>query len=196
MKIEVVAKHFSISSDLRNFITKKIEKVCTQYFSDPIDAHVYISKDREMFHTIIVVDEGVRKHSKIKVDAQYTNPLFSFRKALNMLKHKMTSYKDILSNKKHTLKVETQYLDISSLVDNNEEISYQKIEEDYIPSMNVKEAIETAECANLNTFVFINSETGKLNIIYVNEEGVIRVTKTNINVDLNEDFDNDDIVNN
>lgn len=193
MKIEVVARHFSINHDLKNFITTKIEKICTQYFPSSIYAHICISKDRDIFHTIVVLDEGLRKHNKLKVDAQSINPLFSFKKAANILKHKLLSYKNSLSNKKHLLRVETQYLDISSLTDDNKEVSYQKIEEDYIPSMNIKEAIETAECAHLNTFVFINSETKKLNIIYVNEEGVIRVTKTNIQIDLNEDFDTNDI---
>ena len=197
MKIQVSGTNMEVGQSLIKYVEENLEKDVKKYFENAIDAQVHFSKEgSSLVKTIITVDEGIRGSITIKSDAtagdaygsfndaltkavkqlrRYKRRLVSFRKKLPGLKSQEPSTYSMNATK-YIIPISTQEDD-----ENDTELDIAAEESPHIitekttdiETLSVNEAVMKMDLTNLPALVFVNSQTGSINVVYNRKDGNI-----------------------
>lgn len=167
MKIEIIERNYDVGIRLRTLFEKKIEKL-NRYFNDDATARVVCSKEGKRFKLELTL---VNKGNIYRSEAYGENMFDNIDVVLPKIEKQVIKYssknKDKL--KKGAFDIPTfEYLEEKPKEKEKTIYKRKKFELDPITVQDAKEYLENLEH---DFYVFLNAETGKVNVIYNRKDG-------------------------
>jgi ribosomal subunit interface protein len=191
MEISIIGQHINLGNSLQEYVRSKVNEIAHKYFPHPIWTKVHFNKSNGyQIHCDIVINEGTGHHYSIKSDGLSDEIYTSFDLAVAKLKKQLRKYKSKLHDRHAKTKpselIETQKYEISSYPDYVDEVEGQteeKLDSDNpviiaensisIATLSVSQAVMIMDLEDLPAFVFKNSRTGRINVVYYKKSGNI-----------------------
>lgn len=203
MQVRVIGANIDVGDSLNSHIEEQLTKTVKKYFENAINAEVHFHKEGLMFHSMLLVNEGVRKGIIVKSDGEAGDAYSAFNEALRKAQNQLQRYRSRL--KKYRQKggglksVEPNYKalnatkyvipaiphDIIEEIENDNDLA--NISNDHVNSnhkiiaektteieeLTVDEAIMKMDLQNLPALVFINNIDKNINVVYHRKDGNI-----------------------
>ncbi len=170
MNIQISAKNYVVSDKLRNIIEKKVEKL-ERYFSERAEVKIFCRKENDLCKLELTIkDGGLLFRSEVFGDSMYQN----IDMALPKVEKQIIKYSSKLKDKlyKKTAIDERDWLyfeeDKDVLPSIDSVIKTKKF--DIVP-LTVEDAEMYLENSDHAFYVYLNNETGKVNIMYKRKMG-------------------------
>ena len=160
MKIEFLERNYKISNKLKNIITEKIERL-SKYFGEDAKVKVLCSEqNKQKKLELTIVNKGVLYRSEVSSDEMYSN----IDLALPKIERQIVRRKD----KKLAKNRVKEPLAFEFLTEEPEEKlpDIFKKKTFNLDPITVEDAKDFIERLGHEFFVFLNAETGKVNILY------------------------------
>jgi len=201
MNIIISSKNMDSSQSLNKHIDDSLSRVVRKYFPDAISAHVNVAKDGDTFHTSIIVNEGVVHSIVIKADGSDHDSYKSADKAIHRIETRLRRYKNRIKRHhksrqdgKELFSVDaTEYvippIDEEGVDDFGGdkgaircEAKARVISKKYIgiQKMTVSDAVMQMDLLNMTSYLFINLEDDRVNIVQYREDGNITLIDTGV----------------
>ncbi len=187
MQIQVSGKKIDIGEALTTHVKERLSKGVSKYFEQAINAEVVFSKEAHMFRADIHVNEGTGNGIAIKSRADNNDVYAAFDAAAERIEKQLRRYKrkirsrstkkvSDLSEKELKLLSGTKFV-MSPLPEEEaaEEDAPLIIAEkpQSIDRLTASEAVMRMDLADLPTLVFVNKQTGNLDVVYHRKDGNI-----------------------
>ncbi|MDD6920557.1 MAG: ribosome-associated translation inhibitor RaiA [Eubacteriales bacterium] len=168
MKVIISSKNVKTNDYLKDIIEKKLEKL-DKYFSDDITAKVMLSaesKAEKMEVTIRVTGHVFRAEGK--ADKIYN----CVDKVVDKLAIQMSKFKNKLTNKKggDAIKFE-EWPELPLAKDESYELKIVKDKQFHLDPLTIEDAIIKMELVDHNFYIFLNSDTKDVNVVYKRDDG-------------------------
>lgn len=202
MDIRVAGSNLDIGQSLNNYARNNLEKAVGKYFQNAISGDIRFTKNGQMFHTSIIINEGVKGRGiTIKSDGEAGDVYVSFNEAMEKVIKQLRRYKERIKEYRHQYSIKNIEANVDSLLATkyivppmafdifseyeNEEIAKDKPfsidgsmriineKESEIESLSVEQAIMKMDLLDLPALAFINNKNGKINFIYHRKDGNI-----------------------
>lgn len=172
MKVNVTAKNMALTGAIREYAEKKVTKI-SKYFDDIMDIQVNLEVQRNLHIAEVLVDvKGVFLKGYEKSEDMYA----SIDIAVDKIEKQLIKYKERLKDRKNAERKPDEILklnvyDTDTMMDAEPKIIVSKS----IPSkpMDIDEAVMQMDLLNKNFFVFRNSQTADINVVYKRDDGQI-----------------------
>ena len=202
MDIRVAGPNLDIGQSLNNYARNNLEKAVGKYFQNAISGDIRFTKNGQMFHTSIIINEGVKGRGiTIKSDGEAGDVYVSFNEAMEKVIKQLRRYKERIKEYRHQYSIKNIEANVDSLLATkyivppmafdifseyeNEEIAKDKSfsidgsmriineKESEIESLSVEQAIMKMDLLDLPALAFMNNKNGKINFIYHRKDGNI-----------------------
>ena len=202
MDIRVAGSNLDIGQSLNNYACNNLEKAVGKYFQNAISGDIRFTKNGQMFHTSIIINEGVKGRGiTIKSDGEAGDIYVSFNEAMEKVIKQLRRYKERIKEYRHQYSIKNIEANVDSLLATkyivppmafdifseyeNEEIAKDKSfsidgsmriineKESEIESLSVEQAIMKMDLLDLPALAFMNNKNGKINFIYHRKDGNI-----------------------
>ena len=163
MQVIITGKNVELSDALKNYVEKKVARL-EKYLEEPITVRVVLSaeKFRRSADVTISSKEGVFHGSEESHD-MYT----SIDKVVDMLEIALRRRKEKIKDIRVSSMREETVTEEGTLTEESRIIE-EKID---TKPMSVEEAVLQLEALDQDFLVFINSETGRVNVLYKRKDG-------------------------
>ncbi len=163
MKIRIITKKFTLTDDVREWIEKKLTKF-DKFFSEDTEATVALSSNKigERIELTIYRNGSIfrsevsDKDYKCALDTAMENIERQIRKNRTRLEKKIHVKKDMFK----------EY----DLVEAEDNLSVVKVKRFEMNAMTVEEAILQMNLLQHNFYMFLNSESGRYNVVYKRDD--------------------------
>jgi putative sigma-54 modulation protein len=177
MEISFTFRHMEPSTELRSYVEEKVYKV-KKYFDSPVEAHIVlkIEKFRHIADMTLSIDG-----SKIKAVDESSDMYSSIDQAMDKIEEQL---RRLMSRKKE---YRLENIKGSDLLINDVETqeghvesgpTIIKAERVDIKPMDINEAAMQMDMSKRNFFVFSNSKSKSINIIYKRNDGNLGLIET------------------
>lgn len=175
MKIEFIEKNYDIGNRLKDLITKKIEKL-DRYFGDNAVARVVCSLQNKTYKLeLTVTNKGLLYRAEVTGENMYENIDFALPKIERQIIKQSQKRKD--SFKSNAFEVPSfLFLEEEPKEEKKEIYKTKKFELDPIT---VEDAEMNLEAVDHDFYVFLNAETGKVNVLYRRKDGKLGLIECN-----------------
>lgn len=166
MKIQISSKNYVVSEKLKDLLEKKIGKL-DRYFSDDADVRIFCKKENDLCKLELTIkDKGLLFRSEVASDNMYQN----IDLALPKLEKQIIKYSSKLKDKfKKKAIADRDWLyfeeDDTNFIPQTKN-AVNKIKSFDIVPLSVEDAQMYLENSDHAFYVYLNEETGKVNIIY------------------------------
>lgn len=165
MQITVRGKNIQITDALRDYATKKVERL-SKYFDRPVEAQVMLTveKDRHTVEVTAMVDGLILRGEESSPDMYASIDLVS-----DKLEKQIERYKTRISRRLRTNGFKNGAVSPAML----EEDGPQVVRSKRFPMkpMPVEEAVLQMNLLNHDFFVFMNAETERFAVVYKRKDG-------------------------
>lgn len=159
MKIRIITKKFTLTDDVREWIDKKLKKF-DKFFSEDAEATVTLSSQKVGERVEVTIcrngsifrSEISDKDYKCALDTAISNIERQIRKNRTRLEKKLHVSKDVF--------LESEAPEIEDT------LSVVKVKRFEMHAMTTEEAILQMNLLQHNFFMFLNSDTGRYNVVY------------------------------
>ena len=168
MKVIITSKNVKLNDYLKDTIEKKMQKL-DKYFADDIDVNVRLSAER----TWEKMEATIRaKGTVFRAEAKGEKVYDCIEKVVDKLATQMSRFKDRLV-KKHKGQPGLKFEDLPVMEPQEaaDEIKIVKDKKFNIEALTPEEAIVQMELIGHTFFMFVNSETKSVNVVYKREGG-------------------------
>ena len=162
MQLEILSKNYNVSEKLKDIITKKIDRL-DRYFNSEAKAQVYCKYENGLYKMEITIKD---KYSFFRSEVASDNMYVNIDTALSKIERQVYKNKDKFKDrfKKSSFDVpELEFLADEPKVVHNKVTRTKKFELD---PTDVEDAIASLEMTDHDFYVFLNAETGKVNVVY------------------------------
>ena len=161
MRYTITGKNMNVTPGLREDVIKKIGKL-ERYFNDDTEAVITLSveKERQKIEVTIPVKGTIIRAEQVSDDMYVSIDLVE-----EIIERQLKRYKTKIVDKKQSA-VAFSDLFINEEEDAEEEIQIKKVKKFAIKPMDPEEACLQMELLGHNFFVFINSQTEAVNVVY------------------------------
>ncbi len=186
MRITVSGKNIDVGSALQEYVKTNLDGAVSKYFPDAVSADVVVTKERHLFVTNIIVNEGADHHFIIKSTGEAEEVHSSVEKAVEKVEKQLRRYKKRIRNhhrERMGKTVESAQYEANKYVLEREAEKEEDAGEDNpiiiaekktrIETLTVSEAVMRMDLAELPTYVFINKLNGNVNVVYRRADGNI-----------------------
>jgi len=166
MKIEIVAKNYHVTQELKDVLAKKIAKL-DKYFEDGAKCKVYLKKEKKDAKMELSLEY---QGASIRAEAKAENFYDAIDIALPKVERQIY---------KHRSKLEAKLKKGAY----KEEFTFEEpIEEDFrlvktkqfdVKPMSVEDAIVEFELSGYGFYVFLDAETNTVKVLYLRDDGNI-----------------------
>ncbi len=168
MKTVISSKNFPMNDALKERIESKLGKF-EKYFSKDSIANVMVSKQKDLNKIEVTFKAG---GTLFRAEALSDDVNSSLDKVEDKLFTQITRFKSKLQNKyKNNRDIIFQELPDKSSEEHEDDFVIAKTKEFELRPMSPEEAILQMELLNHDFFIFMNTETGKVNVIYTRKNG-------------------------
>ena len=174
MNIEISGRHFDLTDALKEHVEHKLETI-DRFYDGISDVHAILEVTSGINHVHLQVrGNHIKLDSKSKAHDIYT----AFDNAFDSLENQVRKFKDKMHNHPHRkdsngtslsyyVAAEESEFDDGILIDDSEQI----------PRLKTEDAIMNYEIEQEGNYVFQNTETGKLSIVYLTSSGKAQVVE-------------------
>lgn len=182
MQISVSGQSIDIGAALNEYVSERMERSVTKYFKDAIFGNVVFSKQGHLFKAKVYVNEGTKTGIKIKAEGESGDVHAAFDSAAERVEKQLRRYHRYITNHKQKERYENKLIDATQSIiqassEEEEAESAAPIiiaeQAECIETMSVSEAVLRMDLASVPAFMFINSGTGRINVVYKREDGNI-----------------------
>ncbi len=180
MKLVIQGKNIDITDSLREYVTNKIEKAVSHYQSltTEVDVHLSVAKNprinsKQTAEVTIYVNGSI-----VRAEEGSESLYASIDLVADKISRQLRKYKEKRQDKSQApLKTAEALSDqpvASDLLHNRSpELPSQVVRTKYfaMPAMTVEEALEQLELVDHDFYMFLNAETGEINVIYERNHG-------------------------
>lgn len=165
MKVTVYAKNIELTDALKNTVERKVSKL-SKYFGSEVEAKATLSvqKNRQKIEVMIPFN-GVYLRGEEATEDMYKSIDLVEEKLERQIRKQKT--KLAKRNSYNSLK----FASIDSLEDGSEDKKIVKTKRFDVKPMNAEEAVLQMELIGHNFFVFQDSDTDQLNVVYKRKDG-------------------------
>lgn len=161
MKIEFIEKNYDIGKRLKEIITKKISKL-DRYFTDDAVAKVLCKQENKTFKLELTIkSKGMLYRSEVIGENMYENIDFALPKIERQVIKQYEKRRDLFRTKSEI--PDLAFLTEKPNIKEKEIIRTKTFE--LVPTT-LEEAKDYIDAIEHNFYVFLNAETGKVNILY------------------------------
>ena len=175
MEIKYVAKNYKISDKLKDIIEKKLEKL-EKYFNKDVDVKVACIEQNDTCKLEITINSaGFFIRSEVASDNMYNNIDLAMPKLERQIVKNTKKYKNKFADR-------STFNDFEYIENEPEQSKHSVVKKKSfeLTPMTVEDAEAYMEALGHNFYVFLNGETGEINILYKrndNDLGLIEVLK-------------------
>lgn len=177
MQLHVTFRHMDATDALKEYAQDKIDKI-KKYFPDPIKAHIVLSVDRGYDHTAEVT---ITLHNGIVIRGEETteNMYSSLDLVSAKIERQTRRYKEKIQKHKgltslHSLK-EVKHSVVAEGSDSERVVQERTME---AHPMTDKEAIMQMDLTGANFFVYLDSETHAVSVVFRRADSSVDLIKT------------------
>lgn len=175
MDIKYVAKNYKISDKFKDIIEKKLSKL-EKYFTKDLDVKVACTEQNDQCKLEITINSaGLFIRSEVTSDNMYNNIDLALPKLEKQI---------VKNNKRYKNKfAERVVADALEFLDAEPETAPSKVVKTKtfdLEPISVEDAIAYMEAVGHNFYVFLNGESGEINVVYKRNDGnygLIEATK-------------------
>lgn len=163
MKIRIITKKFTLTDDVREWIEKKLTKF-DKFFAEDTEATVALSSNKigERIELTIYRNGSIFR-SEVS-DKDYKCALDT---AMENIERQIRKNRTRLEKKIHVKKDMFKEAELAEVEDN---ISVVKVKRFEMNAMTVEEAILQMNLLCHNFYMFLNSESGRYNVVYKRDD--------------------------
>ncbi len=167
MKIEIIERNYQASQHLIDVVEKKIQKLDKYFETDNADCKVYFKKENTSLKLEIMLEyEGRLVRAQVISDNFYENIDQILPKLEGQIRKHRTRFDK--QQKNNAFKERTLY-------QNDEEVDIVekivKVKQFKLEPMTVENAIEEMELLGHSFFVFFDSESKEIKVLYLRSDG-------------------------
>jgi putative sigma-54 modulation protein len=180
MKLVIQGKNIEITDALREYVTQKIEKAVNHYqnLTTEVDVHLSVARNprinsRQTAEVTIYVNGAV-----VRAEESSENLYASIDLVADKIARKLRKYKEKRQDRQHGSLKTAEVLGDQPVVatlstDREPELPAQVVRTKYfaMPPMTVDEALEQLDMIDHDFYMFLNAETGEINVIYERNHG-------------------------
>lgn len=166
MRFTIIGKNIEVTEGLRKAVEEKIGKL-DKYFNQETEAAVTLSveKDRQKIEVTIPVKGNIIRAEEVSTDMYVSIDLVE-----EIIERQMRKYKNkIVESKQAAAEFNKQYIDND--YDEEPEVKIVRSKKFGIKPMDPEEACIQMELLGHNFYVFCNSETDEVNVVYKRKNG-------------------------
>jgi putative sigma-54 modulation protein len=164
MNIRVTSRHLDLDAPLKAYVEEKMEGL-SRYFDRVDEAHVVLSTEGHRK----VADLTVHASRRIIASRQEADDVRSaFDLALEKVQRQVRRHKDRVRDRKHGVPTSDAAAELLGTAASEVGIVP---ETSATASMTPDEAVAELSSAGVGFLVFVNSETGRVNVIYRRDDG-------------------------
>lgn len=172
MNIHITVKNIELTDAIKSYVEKKVAKV-KRYFDQVIDVNVVLDVQKNVHLAEVLVNaKGVFLKGAEKSEDLYA----SIDLAVDKIDRQLVKYKSKLKSKKLIDKKFEQplRLDVYNVDSLDADDPVSIITKDIpVKPMDVEEAVMQMDLLNKNFFVFRNSKSSEVNVVYKRDDGNI-----------------------
>lgn len=171
MKVSYVQKKYKVTEKFKDVLEKKLTKL-ERYFLNEISIKVNCEEQAKVCKLEITVNaDNYQFRSEAKSDNMYSNIDQVLPKLEKQIIKQSSKYKS--KYKKGGIKREDlQFLTDTPSEENSKVVKKKSFE---VYPISVKDAQDNMEALGHNFYIFINKDTGKLNVMYERQDGNLGV---------------------
>ncbi|MCL1972776.1 MAG: ribosome-associated translation inhibitor RaiA [Endomicrobia bacterium] len=176
MQINITARHLKLTSAIDSYVRKKISKSAKFFDGDDVWAHVILSVEKSRQITEVNFHVG-----KLNFRAKEQSPdlYASIDITVDKLEKQLRKQKEISKlHRKQNLAVSkekkssiAEVFSYDSMEDSRTKIS--EIKRFDLRPVSIEEAIDEMDLLNFRVYMFLNSKTDKVNVLYRKDSGSI-----------------------
>ena len=161
MKFIIIGKNIDVTPGLKDAVESKLGKL-QRYFTPDTEIHVTLSVQKE--HQKIEVTIPV-KGNIIRSEQESDDMYVSIDLVEEIIERQLKKYKNKIVDKKQAA-VAFSDLFINEEYDSNDEVDIVKVKKFAMKPMDPEEACVQMELLGHSFYVFLNSETEQVNVVY------------------------------
>ncbi len=161
MRYIITGRNIDVTEGLRTAVQEKIGKL-ERYFTQDTEVHVTLSveKERQKIEVTIPVKGNIIRSEQVSSDMYVSIDLVE-----EIIERQLKKYKNKIVDRKQAVEVFTpEYIDKD--YEEDEQIQIIRTKKFGIKPMDPEEACIQMELLGHNFYVFSNSETGEVNVVY------------------------------
>ena len=161
MKFIITGKNIEVTTGLRSAVEEKIGKL-DKYFNDEVTANVTLSveKERQKIEVTIPIKGNIIRAEEVSNDMYVSIELVE-----EIIERQMRKYKTKLVDAKQAV-AEFSKSYIEEEYDDEPDVKIVRTKKFGVKPMNPEEACVQMELLQHNFYVFLNSETDEVNVVY------------------------------
>jgi putative sigma-54 modulation protein len=181
MKLLIHGKNIEITDAIREYVYQKIEKAANHYqnLTTEIDVHLSVAKNPRINPSQSAEVTLFVNGSVIRAEESTENLYASIDLVADKIARQLRKYKEKKQNKtslrtRDEVQPAVPELDLGNLsTDRAPELPTEVVRSKYfaMPPMTVTEALEQLQLVDHDFYVFMNAETGQMNVIYERNHG-------------------------
>ena len=166
MEIKFISKNYKISDKLKDIIEKKLQKL-EKYFTKDTTIKVACSEQNDVCKLEITINSaGLFIRSEVTSDNMYNNIDLSMPKLERQIVKNTKKYKNKFAS--NDLFDALEFLDEEPQIETKKVVKKKTFELD---PMTVEDAEAYMEAVGHSFYVFLNAETGEINVLYKRNDG-------------------------
>ena len=167
MKFIISGKNFEVTEALKERINKKLGKL-DKFFGPQTEAHVTMSvqKNRHILE-VTIPSNGITLRAEVAGDDMYT----CIDKAEDILERQIRKNKTRLEKKLHTGVFNPEFFSSDIVVEEEKDFKVVRTKRFAIKPMPVEEAILQMNLLGHAFYMFSNSDTNEVNVVYLRKDG-------------------------
>jgi len=167
MKTIITGKNIEVTEGLRERVEKKIGKL-DKFFNNETEAHVTLSVQRtRQIAEVTISFNGIVLRAEESNEDMYT----SIDKAIDLLERQIRKHKTRLERRLHDNDFRIEDLDFKEEVPEEKEFMIVRSKRFAVKPMDVEEAILQMNLLGHEFFMFYNSESKQVNVVYKRKDG-------------------------
>jgi ribosome hibernation promoting factor len=163
MKVMVYGKNMQLTEALKDTTVKKIKRL-EKFFNQEVEAKVVLSIEKIFQKVEVTIPFNGRI---VRVEESSNDMYNSIDDAVESLERQIRKYKTKLQNKRHSNE-SIKFDNIEPWYEEEDEDEFKVVKTKKFPvkPMNIEEAILQMNLLKHNFFVFLNSDTEEVNVVY------------------------------
>jgi putative sigma-54 modulation protein len=189
MKLVIQGKNIEITEAIREYVNQKIEKAVSHFqnLTTEVDVHLSVARNPRITPRQIAEVTIYANGAVVRAEEGSESLYASIDLVADKISRQLRKYKEKRYDKRHETKTSEVLTDqpVAELsLDRTPELPAAVLRTKYfaMPPMSIAEALEQLELVGHDFYMFCNSETGEINVVYERNHGgygVIQPRKNN-----------------
>lgn len=169
MKLNLIAKNFTLTDDIRNESIKKFDRL-DKYFHDQQEMDVRFAKEGNEFvvETTAFLDNGRILRSETSDE---TYPTAIDRNIDGLLRQIRKNKTKLMRDRQSGESIKFENLEPYEEEENDDKTNIKRVKEIHVKPMSAEEAILQMELLDHNFFVYLDAEDADVRVVYKRRKG-------------------------